>query len=529
MPAFFAWNAQIKTLVQFDHTHAEIINSMLYTIIPWFDLQLSQHTPLDTIRILHNNDTLYDIKDYLYFIESDEWIARTDSLRTRIVEQKNNIGAMIEYRKSGYYYPVSSLSQPDADVWYIESGIYKNANQMSGIIEISVSNERLCQPITEYDTAGGIILQLVTRSLDIAAISPADRTEIPVADLDLSRTEQTVTVAGQPYVMLVQPLRFIDGYILCFIPHDMLTVSVRQRVLLYTVIILAAAGLIGLSYVISRTLTANLLAFTGEIKKMQRLDQIHTLPTHSEDEVGVLVGSFNQMIKRLQRATRSEKKLLYDHLVNQLKPHFVCNALDMLRIQAGQAGNHELAKSAEAISHYLLYSMMPVSVLVTLQQEINNSINYLELVNFIVGNKVEYSVNIQADIESDLESFRVPKLILQPLIENAVRHGFSDGESGYIYIRIERTQDLLALHVEDNGKGMTEEKVRRLLDGIGEEGSRIGLANVYKRLTMHYGEDFHFDIRSMTDVGTKVSIRIPIDKTLQAQDNGANPGTFIFK
>jgi two-component system sensor histidine kinase YesM len=223
------------------------------------------------------------------------------------------------------------------------------------------------------------------------------------------------------------------------------------------------------------------------------------------------------MIMRLHAAFERERELLYAQLTNQLKPHFICNAMDMLRIKAEKAGQIPIAAAATQISKFFRYSMVPARITVALRDELNDTVNYIQLVNHLRETPIEYSLTMDAWVEQHLADVQVPKLILQPIVENAVRHGLVKRAVGYISIDLKRADDNLVIQVEDNGIGMDERQLaeaqHQLLEGNSNDNGNVhglGLANVKKRLDFQFPGRSTISVQSQLVVGTRVVICIQI-------------------
>lgn len=206
---------------------------------------------------------------------------------------------------------------------------------------------------------------------------------------------------------------------------------------------------------------------------------------------------------------------------NQINPHFLYNTLDGIRGEALSEGHESIAKMTETLSQFFRYTISNLETLVTLDDELSNVRNYYSIQRYRFGERIDMSVVF--DDEGDRElllSAKMPKLILQPVFENAIIHGIEEiSETGMIVIRCQYTGKRMILTISDNGVGMAPERLRELNDRIsniydnferknaGTGG--IALANVNNRIKLLFGEDYGVHIFSEKGHGTDVEITLP--------------------
>ncbi len=205
-------------------------------------------------------------------------------------------------------------------------------------------------------------------------------------------------------------------------------------------------------------------------------------------------------------------------LQNQINPHFLYNTLEAIRSDALMADCEEIAETTEALATFFRYTISNVQEYVTFSDELDNVENYFTVQRCRFGDKID--LELEMENEQLLEA-RMPKLILQPLVENAVIHGLEEKlEGGLVRISIENSADTLFLRVKDNGLGMSEEAAERLnlsLQGLAEpetgSGSRrggIALRNVNSRIQLMFGGDYGLRIYSRKGVGTECCLTMPL-------------------
>ena len=208
-------------------------------------------------------------------------------------------------------------------------------------------------------------------------------------------------------------------------------------------------------------------------------------------------------------------------LQSQINPHFLYNTLETIRGQALLDGNDEIARMTEALGAFFRYSISRKGTMVTLRDELANINNYMLIQRYRFSNR--FSLEIVVD-EEDEEAYEcmVPRLIIQPVVENAIFHGLEDmDENGKVTIEILLTEENLILMISDNGKGIPEEELeslnarihsddKRLLEPQGKANrTGIALPNIDRRLRLLYGDGYGVNVYSTPGQGTDVEILLP--------------------
>lgn len=227
-----------------------------------------------------------------------------------------------------------------------------------------------------------------------------------------------------------------------------------------------------------------------------------------------------ESIDREYVAHMKQKDAEIHALQSQINPHFLYNTLDSIRGLALINDDEEVAEMTEALSVFFRYSIGQKGHIVTLREELENIKSYLLIQNNRFKDKLFFEVLIDGDEEKILQ-YQFPKLLLQPVIENAVYHGIEPKIGpGHIRIRIFTTENKLIIHVQDDGIGMEEsdlqslkEKLRRGKDGDEpptSHGNGIALININQRIILNYGERYGLTFASTKGVGSEVELTLPI-------------------
>ncbi|WP_313563401.1 sensor histidine kinase [Ruminiclostridium cellobioparum] len=221
----------------------------------------------------------------------------------------------------------------------------------------------------------------------------------------------------------------------------------------------------------------------------------------------------------------SKKQAQYLALQNQINPHFLYNTLEGIRSEALCAGMDGVASMTEALATFFRYTISNVDHLVTLEDELSNIENYYIIQQFRFGDKLSLSIEYDDDGDDlSILNLKLPKLILQPIVENSIYHGIERKiGKGNLRIHIDYTADRLIIRISDDGMGIEKEALDKLnnklltnslddMESKKEKKGGIAIINVNNRIKLIFGEKYGIYIYSTQNVGTDVEITLPIIK-----------------
>lgn len=225
-------------------------------------------------------------------------------------------------------------------------------------------------------------------------------------------------------------------------------------------------------------------------------------------------------LKDQQAIRLSNRQAQYLALQNQINPHFLYNTLEAIRGDALEAGITDVAAITESLATFFRYTISNTDSLVTLEEELNNAENYFSIQNYRFGDRISMTVTLESGCEDAIHCM-IPKLTLQPIIENAIIHGLEHQVGpGVVTVHIRTDGHRLLLDVTDNGIGMSEEVLKEICDRLNtseqlkyeDEHSRGGIAltNVDNRIGLLFGKPFGLKIFSVKGIGTRVEIVLPV-------------------
>ncbi|WP_159886915.1 sensor histidine kinase [Paenibacillus puerhi] len=300
--------------------------------------------------------------------------------------------------------------------------------------------------------------------------------------------------------------------------------KLRTTMLLLGTLLLigAIAAATWLSYGISRPLSR--LASAMRYVQMGDFDGAESRISSEgqvRNEVGYVTATFRNMVSRLRQhiQTEFELKLLrqqaeYKALLMQINPHFLFNTLELLSSLAMQQRTSDTVSVIESLGKMMRYSLRSSDDLIRLEEELTYVRHYVSILQIRFGERLD----IRLEEDDEAGSLAIPKFILQPLIENAVKYSFRQQAEARVGIRVWRSKEGLHLAVSDNGTGLDPELVQRLqsearstqfahiLDSRSEQ---IGLRNVLARCQLYYGSLFAFHIRSVPGEGACIELILP--------------------
>ncbi|HHY64904.1 MAG TPA: histidine kinase, partial [Clostridiaceae bacterium] len=253
----------------------------------------------------------------------------------------------------------------------------------------------------------------------------------------------------------------------------------------------------------------------NKMKRLENGDFNISVEEKGEDEVRQLSRTFNMMVGKIkmlmdQIITEQEEKRKSElkALQAQINPHFLYNTLDSI-IWMNENQNYEgVTVMVSALSKLFRISLSKGQEVISIADELEHARSYLTIQKMRYKDKYDYFI----DIEPGLESERTLKLILQPIVENAIYHGIGPlNEKGIIRISVKSEGDNILFQVTDNGYGIKPEILKNLLsqESTSYHSGGVGLKNVNERIKLFYGEEYGIEILSEVDVGTTVNIRIP--------------------
>ncbi|MFC4101981.1 cache domain-containing sensor histidine kinase [Paenibacillus xanthanilyticus] len=334
---------------------------------------------------------------------------------------------------------------------------------------------------------------------------------------------------GKKMLLTSAKLSFNDWHLVATQPYETAILNISaifKRVLVFQLVSFFFFLLLLLIFM--RAFTKPLIKLGKVSSAVQRGNLEVRSGVRGSDEIGRLGFLFDQMLDRIKemlaevsRTQARKRKAELAMLQAQINPHFLFNVLNSIRMKVMRGGDAESAKMIASLSKLLRMTISREEDAITLHEEFELLAHYVDLMN--ARQKEEVVLAVEAD--PGVFDVRVPRFILQPLVENALIHGLNRS-AGTIRVRAEIEAKTLELTIEDDGAGMDVAGLRRLragfdgeadgLDGRQERGAGrmagIGAANVAERMRMMYGEGIRIEADSQPGRGTRIRLNIPLSE-----------------
>lgn len=335
-----------------------------------------------------------------------------------------------------------------------------------------------------------------------------------------------VTVDKVTYLLIYNSTDLLNFKIVGMYPIKEI-ISKVYIVFIYSlfVLIIYLSIILFISTLISKSITTPLFKLNSAIEDINKGNLNVHLQYKPKDEVWILVTQFNNMVDKLHELINEnyqskiresqllflEKEAQLNALQQQINPHFLYNTLESIKWMAYKKGALEVCEMTNYLGKFFRGVVVKGSDSLTISEELEHVNNYLYIQKMRYQNRFEVIISV----DDNIKNFRIKKLILQPIIENAINHGIENKlTGGLITIKGYLLMDMIHFEIYDNGIGMNKEELDALLAKIkavneNSTNESIGLSNVYSRLFLYYNTHFTFDIISEINNGTTVKIAFP--------------------
>ncbi|MCD8230394.1 MAG: histidine kinase [Clostridiales bacterium] len=222
-----------------------------------------------------------------------------------------------------------------------------------------------------------------------------------------------------------------------------------------------------------------------------------------------MMNEIQDLMNRLLKEQHQSDQIRFNALQSQIQPHFLYNTLDTIHWQAKMDGKQEMSDLVMILAKYYRICLSRGKDIIPLSTELEQISYYLQIQNTRFGDIITY----ETDVPKDLQNVKVPKLTLQPLVENSIYHGIriKEGLKGVVCVKAGRTENGILIQVIDDGKGMREEQIRELNQSIQnfDEELGYGVRNVNRRIQLLFGEFYGLYYHANPDGGVIADILLP--------------------
>lgn len=329
-----------------------------------------------------------------------------------------------------------------------------------------------------------------------------------------------ITMQNEKYLLSRETSSNTNWTYLYFLPYKQVfqnTVVVHSMSIVAFLLLLIVINIIGFSF--SNSIAKPIQMLSRKMKSVQQgefnISGISLIPEEKCDEVGQLNNDFILMIRKINNLIKENylKQILAKEsqlkaLQAQINPHFLYNTLDSIYWMAKSEQKNQIAAMVRSLANLLRNSISTKEDIITLKQEISLLNDYI----LIQKSRFEDRLNFQLDVDPSLWNQLIPRLTLQPIVENSIKHGLEKMTSPcLIQVSAVKVENCFLIAVRDNGPGISPEEQMELASSStkgGEKGG-IGLANIRERIHLYYGGDYGIKITSTPGKGTCVTIKLP--------------------
>lgn len=483
------------------------------------DLQqaIRMYKEISNIRFYSDNPTMLNNWEFLYpedEIRSTEWYRRAE----------DDIGVI--------YWDYIEDERDQKVYLSLIKGVDLGSKDNRGVLVINVNTGMLNTILSQeaFDTI------IVDSSNNIVAANRPELYGKTLAEIEdasgvvyhASGSYESV-IHDEASKVLIEPLNTESGVnglriISIFSIDSIVADANRISKLAMTVIIISLLLAVLLIYSFSSLISNRLLRLSKHITKVGTGNLGVAMEIDGKDEIGQLSRQFNSMVgnvndlmnevqesneqKRLMEQKQNEIK--FKMMASQINPHFLFNALESIRMEAHLKGETEIARIVRLLGKMMRSNLEVGSGKTTIKDEIEMVQCYLDIQKFRYEDRLKYE--LQVDPEAN--RVRIPPLIIQPLVENAVIHGMDHKEEGTsIRVRVTAGEGKLHVMTEDNGAGISLDRLQMIYGYLNDtdekDGGRIGLRNVHVRLQLTYGPEAGLIIYSEPGIGTRIEFSIP--------------------
>ncbi|AIQ24537.1 sensor histidine kinase [Paenibacillus sp. FSL H7-0737] len=319
-------------------------------------------------------------------------------------------------------------------------------------------------------------------------------------------------------IVLSEDIPFLNGKVTARIHRaNLFDQLFSARTTVFIAMFICAIVMILMGVWFSRRLAAPIRNLIKQMAIVESGNLDTQMVVNSNDEMGRLSHGFNRMVERLQAyideayvAQIKQKQTELNALKSQIRPHYLYNTLEVIRMNAVDKDNDEVADMILSLSNQLKYVIDYGEDKVSIREELDHLRDYFYIISVRYENKFELVVDVSPEVDLN---WYILKLSLQPIVENAIQHGLRGQGRGTVALTVEKQEDKLLATIYDDGIGMSKEKVLLLSEILEQPSSpskNVGLKNVHERIRTVYGKEYGLSLSSREHIGTSILLSFPI-------------------
>jgi len=479
-----------------------------------------------SIRIYCTDPAIPRYKDIIYQMElvtDEEWYQKVCNLSyNEYLWSDSHVYEQIDFLGIGF----ELIETTKQEVFSLHRKIYTLENtEVIGILEVNILKDVMANIAMSGNK--GIYMYILGQDLEVISRTPnaydlqIDFTGIEIKD---SPKKSTMIIDSTEYVLLHDEIPAINHKIVLIYPYKLITDEARSKLIAF--FILGLVGIFIIFFVInfvSRLIFKRMNVLVEYMKKIQEGDFDAKIQIDYMDEVGEIKKAFNMMSEKIKelietvyKTKLAEKEATLSYLQAQMNPHFLFNSLEAIRMMAEMENDCKVTDALFSLSKVLKTRIKP-DVFINIGEEISVIESFVHIENIRFNNKIQLII----DIDDSLRNLQIPALIIQPIVENSIIHGFKYKKDNCIINLIARPDNGRAIIlITDNGKGISQEDLELINIRIAEADSNvkksdsvngIGLINIHKRIKYYYGDNCGLSISSVKGQGTSVTLNIKLN------------------
>lgn len=516
----FQYNTNVlEYLSGYYDTDAETVYSYVKYIRPLFDYISIGIPSIKDVRIYKTNPSI---------LPQNSIIVNRDQMDETALDMQLLLPGQ------GLWIYRSRNVQAKPELKYYQKIYDKDFNLTLGILEISVKDDILgsFESNLKDDPAKSAVMIFLNDEDQIVYESGDFQVNFDLSNFQAAQSQMDkgafglVKQGNRNYLINTVAIKALNLRMMTFELENEALADINKKSKLMLLYILALlAVLSAIYYYVVSNLTRRILKLA---KHMRSVDEKHLTMFNvktGQDEIGFLIESYNTMIRRINeliitvhRAELLSKEADYAALQAQVKPHFLYGTLESIRMLAESNGDAQVSDIIFTLGKLLRYNLPKKNRNVTLDDEIENVSNFLEIQKMRMGERLQYQIIIRDEI--DTCAHVCPQFILQPLVENCIRHGLGNRlENGLIVIEIRKRNNYLKITIQDNGVGISDARLNQInqvlanqmdIKNFQTDQSGIGIYNVNERIKSFFGGESHLKISSSFEAGTQYTLYLQI-------------------
>lgn len=495
---------------------------------------------LSTVNTMVDDEFITDVKIYVapgHEVILDHYAENPLFLPMEEAKKSHWYGIFAGSGASSLLCPSFYLSNTELEN-YGELAYIKKVNMIgikqgyAGYVAIYFSKDYLTNILRQNMTTKSSASYIVNERNNTVATTNSTLTGMYFLDYDvipetIPDTENFITqeILGDSLYLGYRIIPNTNWYLVSVIPVDSVFSEegrlLQHTIILYVIVVVIACGT---ALLLSGSIAKRV---SSVIEKMETAK--HGKPKHlhgdiEKDEIGQLVTTYNYMVDQINTLIEEQTKIANELKVSEFKalqaqinPHFLYNMLDMINWLSKSGQNEGVSEAVHSLSRYYKLTLNKGNITTSIKDELDHVSLYVKLQNMRYENKIQFIV----DVPDEILDYEIPKLVLQPIVENCILHGIFEQEckEGTIVITSWLEGEYITFLVSDNGVGIPADKLPTILTGKGISetgGSNIAIYNTHLRLQLLYGNQYGLVYHSIEGEGTDVEIRIPAKKTFDS-------------